>query len=60
MGVDSFRGFKNPPTPSVLLAQHRTLALKYPCRLAVETFHPRFRFLLGGHGVILTVNTGYE
>ena len=43
-----------------LLAQQRRRALAFHCRLAVETVHPRFGFLQGGHGVVLTVNSGYE
>lgn len=38
------------------------LALEHPCRLAVETLHPRFpRLIRGGkYSVVLTVNSGYE
>jgi hypothetical protein len=39
--------------------QQRT-AIEHPCRLAIETMHPRFRMKDGITGVVLTVNTGYE
>lgn len=36
-------------------------ALRYHCRLSVETLHPRFRTVdPAGFSVILTVNSGYE
>jgi hypothetical protein len=36
-------------------------ALTYPCRLSVETIHPRFGMLdPAGFTVVLTVNSGYE
>lgn len=37
-------------------------AINHHCRLAVETVHPRFRFLApgGAYSVIVTVNSGYE
>jgi hypothetical protein len=35
-------------------------AIERPCRLAVETMHPRFRHSTGVTIVILTVNSGYE
>jgi hypothetical protein len=40
--------------------RQRWTALEYPCLLAFETTHPRFRWMEGGHGIILTVNSGYE
>lgn len=42
------------------VAAHRTRALRHYCRLAIETMHPRFRWIEGGHGIVLTVNSGYE
>jgi hypothetical protein len=37
------------------------VALRYHCRLALETVHPRFgRTDPAGYSVILTVNSGYE
>ena len=37
------------------------IALARPCRLAIETLHPRLRELHpGGFVVVLSVNTGYE
>jgi hypothetical protein len=42
------------------LDRQRQLALAHHCRLAFETTHPRFAWIEGGHGVILTVNSGYE
>jgi hypothetical protein len=41
-------------------AHRRQIALRHPCLLAFETTHPRFRWTEGGHGIVLTVNTGYE
>lgn len=38
----------------------QTTAIEHPCRLAVETMHPRFRERSGITTVVLTVNTGYE
>lgn len=35
-------------------------AISHPCRLAVETMHPRFNHRTGLTVVVLTVNTGYE
>ena len=35
-------------------------AIARPCRLAIETMHPRFRRRDGKYGVVLTVNAGYE
>jgi hypothetical protein len=36
------------------------VALRYHCRLATETLHPRFGRAEGLFTVMLTVNTGYE
>jgi hypothetical protein len=44
----------------MLLTQQRVRALADHCRLAVETMHPRFAFVYRRHGVVLTVNSGYE
>ena len=41
-------------------AAQQQVALQHPCRLAFETMHPRFAWREGGHGIILTVNSGYE
>jgi hypothetical protein len=39
---------------------HRT-AIRYHCRLAIETAHPRYRHRLArGLSLVLTVNSGYE
>lgn len=35
-------------------------ALRFPCLLGGETFHPRFRTVVGAWSLVLTVNTGYE
>jgi hypothetical protein len=35
-------------------------ALRFYCRLACETVHPRFCYLVGGCSVVLTINAGYE
>ena len=37
-------------------------ALTFPCRLAIETLHPRFSHWRtnGTFSVVLTVNSGYE
>jgi hypothetical protein len=40
--------------------RHQQIALDHPCRLAVETAHPRFGFVRSGYTVVLTVNSGYE
>ena len=42
------------------LTPQQETALAYHCRLACETFHPRFRALHGEISIIVTVNTGYE
>lgn len=43
-----------------MTAAQRT-ALDFHCRLATETFHPRFRRVRpDGYGVVLSVNSGYE
>jgi len=37
-------------------------AIRHPCRLAIETIHPRFRHPGPGlaWSIVLTVNSGYE
>lgn len=36
-------------------------ALRYHCRLGIETVHPRFGWIdPAGFSVVLTVNSGYE
>lgn len=38
------------------------IALQHPCRLAAETFHPRYRHPVGSEGkvLVLTVSAGHE
>lgn len=40
--------------------EHQQTAMRYPCRLAVETAHPQFAYKMGTHSVVLTINGGYE
>ncbi len=40
--------------------KQQQLALKFHCRLACETIHPRFAYRNVGHSIVLTVNSGYE
>jgi hypothetical protein len=40
--------------------KHQHKALKFHCRLAVETVHPRFAHKGNLHSIVLTVNSGYE
>lgn len=40
--------------------EQQKVALAHHCRLAVETYHPRFRYCMGTHSIVLTVNSGYE
>jgi hypothetical protein len=44
--------------------EHQTTAFRSPCYDALETLDPAFRWLVLGHGtllsVILTVNVGFE
>lgn len=35
-------------------------ALRYHCRLGIETVHPRFSWRESLFTVVLTVNSGYE
>jgi len=43
------------------VTEQQKRAIEYPCRLAIETVHPRFGWLRGdGISVILTINFGYE
>lgn len=49
--------FKRVVSP---IAEHRRRALQHPCRLAIETAHPRFNWMEGGYSIVLTVNSGYE
>ena len=42
------------------MTREQQVAIGRPCRLAVETMHPRFRQRAGLTIVVLTVNTGYE
>lgn len=40
--------------------ERQQTALQHPCRLEVETLHPRFRHQRETHNLILTLNAGYE
>lgn len=40
--------------------ERQQTALRYHCRLAVETVHPRFRSMGLSYSTVLTVNSGYE
>jgi hypothetical protein len=42
------------------MGYHHNLALKFHCRLAEETCHPRFHWAQRGLSCILSVNSGYE
>ena len=42
------------------MGYQQNIALKYHCRFAFETCHPRFHFMRSGLSVIVTVNSGYE
>lgn len=42
------------------MTPQQRVALEHFCRLACETAHPRFRFVLPGCSIVLSVNTGYE
>jgi hypothetical protein len=44
------------------MTKSQRTALDFHCRLATETFHPRFATLVRGGtmSVVLTVNSGYE
>lgn len=39
--------------------EHQQTALAFPCRLGIETVHPRFGYKGGTHSIVLTVNNGY-
>lgn len=39
---------------------HQQSALIAPCRLGVETVHPRFAYTGATFSIVLTVNSGYE
>jgi hypothetical protein len=47
---------------SSVMNEHQETALKYHCRLASETAHPRFGYLAPGRiaSIVLSVNSGYE
>lgn len=63
-----FRSFRSTDSNTDALARaraaafaaHRATALRHHCRLAAETVHPRFAFLVDVASVLLTVNSGYE
>jgi hypothetical protein len=38
----------------------QALALRFHCRLGIETVHPKFIVDRGDYSVVLTVNSGYE
>lgn len=42
--------------------EHQQVALEHHCRLASETAHPRFCYLVPGGvaSIVLSVNSGYE
>lgn len=40
--------------------KHQRTALDHHCRLAGETVHPRFAYVMPLHSIVLTVNSGYE
>lgn len=42
--------------------EHQQMALDHPCRLAIETVHPRFVRLnhAAGVSIVLTINSGYQ
>lgn len=40
------------------IQQHN--ALRFHCRLAVETVHPRFARKYDSYSIVLSVNSGYE
>lgn len=42
------------------MTYEQQIAIARPCRLAVETMHPRFNHRDGLTIVVLTVNSGYE
>jgi hypothetical protein len=42
------------------MTRQQQIAIERPCRLAVETMHPRYRDRAGLTTVVLTVNSGYE
>lgn len=40
---------------------HQKVALKFPCRLGIETTHPRFCYVVShAYSIVLTINNGYE
>lgn len=43
------------------LSRQAETAIRYHCRLSIETMHPRFAIIdPAGFSVVLTVNSGYE
>jgi hypothetical protein len=52
-------GIDLEPTTGRMTRQQQ-IAIERPCRLAVETMHPRYRDRAGLTTVVLTVNSGYE
>jgi hypothetical protein len=45
----------------VALPKQAEIALRYHCRLSIETMHPRFaRLDPAGYSIVLTVNSGFE
>lgn len=40
--------------------EQQQTAFVFPCRLGIETVHPRFAHKGGTHSLVLTVNNGYE
>jgi len=58
--MKTFRSFRSVSPSDERLPRQQALALAHHCRLAVETMHPRFRWIEAPHSIVLTVNTGYE
>lgn len=42
------------------MTDQQRVAITFPCRLAIETMHPRYRQRGAVVTTVLTVNTGYE
>jgi hypothetical protein len=40
--------------------EQQKAAFDHPCRLGIETLHPRFGRVNGLHSIVLTINYGYE
>jgi len=42
------------------MTDQQLLAMRFPCFLAAECIHPRYRISHTNYSVIVTVNAGYE